>query len=72
MKGPMAGPRIKKEQNMMRISKPDLYNKTERELDGLTEEFERALDVAEEERRVVEAVLQDMNWARCRARRHEP
>jgi hypothetical protein len=57
---------------MRRITKPDLYAKTDRELDGLTEEFEKALGAAEEESREAHAVLQDIRFVRGRTRRPEP
>jgi len=57
---------------MKRITKPDLYGKTDRELDGLTAEFERALGAAEEESREAHAVLQDIRYIRGRTRRPEP
>ena len=57
---------------MRRISKPDLYNKTDRELDGLTEEFEKAIGAAEEEIRKAHAVLQVIRYVSGRKRRPEP
>jgi len=57
---------------MKRITKPELYDKTDRELDGLTEAFEKALGAAEEEAREAHAVLQDIRSGRGRIRRPEP
>ena len=57
---------------MRRITPPELFDKTDRELDGLTEEFERALGAAEEEVRKAHAVLQDIRFVRSRKRRPEP
>jgi hypothetical protein len=48
-----------------------LYDKTDRELDGLIEEFDKALGAAEEEGREAHAALLDIRYVRGRKRRPE-
>jgi hypothetical protein len=57
---------------MRRISKPELYDKTDRELDGLSEEFQKAIGAAEEDAREAHAVVRDIRYVRGRKRRPEP
>jgi len=57
---------------MRRISKPELYDETDRELDGLSEEFQKAIGAAQEDAREAHAVVRDIRYVRGRKRRPEP
>jgi ABC-type Zn uptake system ZnuABC Zn-binding protein ZnuA len=59
MKGSMAEPQPK-EETMKVISKADLYDRTNHELDGLKEEFRKVADNCEQTRREAYAAIQDV------------
>jgi hypothetical protein len=67
MKGSMAEPRTE-EATMKRISKPDLYRKSDRALAGLKEEFRKEVGKCEEDRRRGYAALQNIRTVQAQRR----
>ncbi len=71
MKGSVAEPQPK-EENMKLISKADLYNRTNRELEGLKEEFRKVAGSCELTRREAYAAIQDIRTVQGRRRITRP
>ena len=71
MKGSIAEPQPK-EENMKLISKADLYNRTNRELDGLKEEFRKVAGTCEQTWREVYAAIQNVLTVQGQGRKVRP
>ena len=71
MKGSVAEPQPK-EETMKLISKADLYNRTNRELEGLKEEFRKVAGSCEQTRREAYAAIEDILTVQAQRRTTRP